>query len=88
VDVGEKMQRRRDQRTAERMRFSKPPGTREIMAGLGSKRQTPAEVFADRDRRLNAARTPNMAVLGDPVVPRWNSNATRRWAHGQRDRHE
>lgn len=37
--------------------------------------EIPDEVLADRDRRINAELTTNMAVLGDPVTPRWNSNA-------------
>lgn len=37
--------------------------------------EIPDEVLADRDRRINAELTTNMAVLGDPVVPRWMSNA-------------
>jgi hypothetical protein len=38
----------------------------------------PVEVLFDQDRRINAPLTPNMIVLGDPVVPRWNSNAVTR----------
>jgi hypothetical protein len=42
--------------------------------------RTPVEVLFDRDRRLNSPRAahPNCIVLGDPVVPRWHSNAARR----------
>ena len=34
----------------------------------------PDDVWAERDRRVSAEMTINMALLGDPVVPRWSSN--------------
>ena len=35
----------------------------------------PANVLEERDRRLNAEMTLSMAMFGDPVVRRWDSNA-------------
>lgn len=37
--------------------------------------QQPTEQqWRDRDQRANAPRDANMMLLGDPVVPRWQSN--------------
>jgi hypothetical protein len=35
----------------------------------------PPHVLMEREHRLNAPRDLNMVILGDPCVPRWNSNA-------------
>lgn len=35
----------------------------------------PPEVLLDRDKRLNAELDANKKILGDPVLPRWRSNA-------------
>ena len=37
--------------------------------------KAPDFVVAERDRRLSLPRSLSVDLLGDPVVPRWNSNA-------------
>lgn len=51
----------------------KSPVTQFYTRSLGGAHRPPAEVLLDRDKRVNAPRTPNMEILGDPVVPRWFS---------------
>ena len=51
----------------------KSPVTQYYTRSLGDAARPPVEVLFDRDRRLNAELTPNMIILGDPVVPRWMS---------------
>lgn len=57
----------------------KDPATAMIMRAVGlsaDRPDVPDEVWEDRDRRANAERTINMVLFGDPVVPRWSSNAS------------
>lgn len=37
--------------------------------------KAPDFVIAERDFRLSAPRSLSVDLLGDPIVPRWNSNA-------------
>lgn len=54
--------------------YGKNKATSELMKN-GPRVEVPERVLVDRDRRLQAPRTISMALFGDPVVPRWNSNA-------------
>ncbi len=55
--------------------ISKNPVATELLRDSGTRMMIPRAVLFDRDRRINAELTLNMVILGDPVVPRWNSNA-------------
>lgn len=44
-------------------------------------RYVPDHVLEDRERRESAPDTPNSAILGDPVTPRWMSNADSKHRH-------
>lgn len=39
--------------------------------------EVPLAVLDERDRRLSVEMTLSMKLFGDPVVPRWQSNASR-----------
>lgn len=54
-----------------RQSHSKSVVAAELMR-VPSRSPTPAEVLADRDRRINAP----PKAFGDPVMPRWDSNRT------------
>lgn len=71
----EQRQRRLAKLYARRRLLRRSPATNGIAMQRRDPRDVPPSVLADRDRRIEAEMTPNMAVLGDPVVPRWNSNA-------------
>jgi hypothetical protein len=53
----------------------KSPVTQYYTRSLGDAARPSVEALFDRDQRVNAPRTPNMIVLGDPETPRWKSNA-------------
>jgi transcriptional regulator len=55
--------------------ISKNPVAAELLNHSGTRMKIPSAVLSDRDRRINTDLTLNMTILGDPVVPRWNSNA-------------
>ena len=67
-----------DAKRREREGYKLPLATTDIVRSLGVRPVPPAEVLFDRECRMNAPRTPNVIVLGDPEVPRWHSNADRR----------
>ncbi len=73
--------RTREQRQAEedRRRGSRPPRKHRkdpnALRGGRDPRDIPERVLIDRERRMNAELTTHHVLLGDPVVPRWNSNA-------------
>lgn len=48
--------------------------TTEILLSLGSPPPSP-KALADREWRESFLHTPNSFILGDPVTPRWQSNA-------------
>lgn len=60
------------QKTRERIKARLP---RTSAGQIGPRKDVPAHVLEDRERRQNAPETLNVKYLGDPAVPRWMSNA-------------
>lgn len=60
----------------EKRREERPPSKKRVTI-----QYVPNHVLEDRQRRLNAPETLNSKYLGDPVVPRWMSNANNSVEH-------
>src|SRR6185312_4445287 len=57
-----------------RQQAVKPPRIYRAQVTHSDKYKIPPHVIEERDQRLNAPDTLNSLILGDPVVPRWQSN--------------
>lgn len=72
------IERRRHRRRLDSVREYQSPKWVKVKTKTGNMltvKYVPDHVLEDRERRQNAPETPNTRWLGDPVVPRWMSNA-------------